>query len=114
MQHRHGPHATEVHDLNDSHETLHIQKFRRSPAAGETTLDRLPVGAPARVTQLNAAGALRRRLLDMGITPRTLIKIQKTAPMGDPLELKLRGYSLSLRKDDARLIAVLPCPEGKA
>ncbi len=111
MNHRHGPQTTTAHELNDSHEALHIHKEKTPRSAAALTLDKLPVGKPARVLALNAEGALRRRLLDMGITPRTEIRIQKTAPMGDPLELKLRGYSLSLRKQDAASIDVEPIAE---
>ena len=51
-------------------------------------------------------GALRRRLLDLGLTPKTQVTVQKVAPMGDPIELRVRGYALSLRKEDARNIEV--------
>ncbi len=71
-----------------------------------TTLDKLPVGNPAVVTKVGGEGALRCRLLDMGIIPGTGIVIQKVAPMGDPIELRLRGYELSIRLEDARNIEV--------
>ncbi len=75
------------------------------------TLDKLPKGHSARIEKVGGEGALRRRLLDMGLTPGTLVSLQKAAPMGDPLELELRGYSLTLRKDDASNI-VLAEKEG--
>jgi len=56
--------------------------------------------------------ALRRRLLEMGITPRTVITVKKVAPMGDPIELYLRGYVLSLRLDDAERITVEEVTDG--
>ena len=70
------------------------------------TLDRLKRAIPARITRVGGEGALRRRLLDMGLTPGTVVEIDKFAPLGDPMELKLRGYHLSLRLDAARDIEV--------
>ena len=82
---------------------------------GETdmTLDKLPVGQTRRIAAVGGPGALRRRLLDMGLTPKTQVTVQKVAPMGDPIELRLRGYELTLRLDDAREIA-LEAPDGEA
>lgn len=71
-----------------------------------TTLDKLPIGEKAKILSVNGEGALRGRLLDMGLTPRTTVSIRKVAPMGDPIELDLRGYTLTLRKDDASGITV--------
>lgn len=70
------------------------------------TLDRLTPGHKGRIITVGGEGALRRRLLDMGLTPKTLISVHKIAPMGDPMELYLRGYSLSIRKDDAAKIEI--------
>ena len=70
------------------------------------TLDKLPVGASARILAVGGDGALRRHLLDMGLTPKTMVKVQKVAPMVDPIELQLRGYELTLRLDDARQITL--------
>ena len=70
------------------------------------TLRDIAVGSAARVIRVDGKGALRHRLLDMGITPNTTIMIRKVAPLGDPIELTLRGYSLTLRKEDAARIAV--------
>lgn len=75
------------------------------------TLDRLPIGKEAKILAVNGQGALRRHLLDMGLTPRTRVVIRKVAPMGDPMELKLRGYELTLRLEDARNIEVQPLEE---
>ena len=70
------------------------------------TLDKCPVGKEYRITAVNGEGALRRRLLDMGITPRTVVMIRKVAPMGDPIEIHLRGYEFTIRIDDAKKIEV--------
>jgi ferrous iron transport protein A len=70
------------------------------------TLDTLPIGQEAVITAVGGEGALRCRLLDMGLIPKTAVRIEKTAPLGDPLELRVRGYALSLRKEDARNISV--------
>lgn len=70
------------------------------------TLDKLPLGQEAVITAVGGEGALRCRLLDMGLIPKTKVRIEKIAPLGDPLELRVRGYSLSLRKEDAGKIEV--------
>ncbi|MGL4485347.1 MAG: FeoA family protein [Anaerovoracaceae bacterium] len=70
------------------------------------TLDKLTVGETAKVIKVNGEGEIRRHLLAMGITPGTEITLRKKAPMGDPLELKLRGYVLSIRKNEAVKIEV--------
>ena len=65
------------------------------------TLDLLEPGCSGTIATIGGEGALRRRLLDMGLTPNTKVTVRKVAPMGDPIELYLRGYVLTLRKDDA-------------
>ena len=70
------------------------------------TLRELSVGQSGRVLSVGGEKALRRRLLEMGITPRTVITVKKVAPMGDPIELLLRGYVLTLRLEDAERITV--------
>lgn len=70
------------------------------------TLKSVEVGKTAVVTKINGSGAVKRRIMDMGITKKTEITVTKVAPLGDPLELKVRGYSLSIRKADAELIEV--------
>ncbi|MDP4108472.1 MAG: ferrous iron transport protein A [Bacillota bacterium] len=72
------------------------------------TLNELKAGSRAVVTSVGGEGALRRRLLDMGITPKTLVLVRKVAPMGDPIELFLRGYELTVRSDDAAKIEIKP------
>ena len=70
------------------------------------TLDKLPLGQEAVITAVGGEGALRCRLLDMGLIPKTRVRVEKIAPLGDPLELRVRGYTLSLRKEDAGKIEV--------
>ena len=70
------------------------------------TLNELPVGKAAVITKVGGAGALRCRLLDMGLIPKTKIVITKVAPMGGPIELRLRGYTLTIRIEDAKNIEV--------
>jgi len=72
------------------------------------TLSDLAIGKSGRITAVGGQGALRRHLLDMGLTPKTVVLVRKRAPMGDPIELHLRGYELTLRLDDAREITVEP------
>ncbi len=75
------------------------------------TLDKLPIGKSAVITAVGGEGALRCRLLDMGLIPHTKIMVRKVAPMGDPIELHLRGYELTLRLEDAKEITVMPIDE---
>lgn len=70
------------------------------------TLDELKIGATAVITAVGGEGALRCRLLDMGLTPRARVTLQKVAPMGDPVEIRVRGYELTLRVEDAKKIEV--------
>lgn len=70
------------------------------------TLKEVKVGQSAMVKKLHGEGALKRRIMDMGITKGTEIYVRKVAPLGDPLELTVRGYELSVRKSDAELIEV--------
>lgn len=72
----------------------------------ETTLDKLKHRTMAHVKSLNCHGALRRRIIDMGITPGAAIFVRKTAPFGDPLQVNVRGYELSLRLSEAHQISV--------
>lgn len=70
------------------------------------TLRSVPVGQSAHVIKVHGEGALRRRIMDMGLTKNTEIYVQKVAPFGDPMELIVRGYSLTLRRADAEMIEV--------
>ncbi|MGN1295725.1 MAG: ferrous iron transport protein A [Bacilli bacterium] len=69
-------------------------------------LSELPINEEHIIAKVNGQGALRHRLLEMGIIPGTKIKISKVAPLGDPLQIHIRGYELSIRKSDAELIEV--------
>lgn len=70
------------------------------------TLDRLKVGGHGKIVAVGGEGALRRRLLDMGLTPGTRVMVRKVAPMGDPIELNLRSYELTIRLEDAQKIEI--------
>ena len=70
------------------------------------TLDELSVGETGTIVTVGGEGDLRCRLLDMGLIPRTAVRLQKTAPMGDPIQIRIRGYELTLRKEDARRITI--------
>ena len=72
------------------------------------TLNELPIGKTARILTVGGEGSLRCRLLDMGLIPKTLVAMQKVAPLGDPIEIRLRGYELTLRKEDAEKIEITP------
>lgn len=71
------------------------------------TLNELSVGESGRITEVGGGGALRLRLLDMGLIPKTEVRVQKVAPMGDPIQLLVRGYELTIRREDAALIRVV-------
>ena len=70
------------------------------------TLRDVRIGESARVVKVHGEGALRRRIMDMGITKGVTIAVRKVAPLGDPIEVTVRGYELSLRKDDAVMVEV--------
>lgn len=70
------------------------------------TLKELKVGKKARVVKLHGEGAVRRRLMDMGLTRGTEVIVRRVAPFGDPIELTLRGYELSLRRADAEMVEI--------
>ncbi|OQX20908.1 MAG: ferrous iron transport protein A [Candidatus Altiarchaeales archaeon A3] len=72
----------------------------------EKTLNELKVGDKAEIVKLKGAGDVKRRLLDMGVVKGTTIEIERVAPLGDPIEIKVRGYNLSLRKEEASKIIV--------
>lgn len=71
------------------------------------TLRDTAVGATVSVVKLHGEGAIKRRIMDMGITKGTEIYVRKVAPLGDPIEITVRGYELSLRKADAEMIEVM-------
>ncbi len=70
------------------------------------TLRDVKIGKTAKVVKLHGEGALKRRIMDMGITKGVEVFVRKVAPLGDPLEISVRGYELSIRKGDAEIIEV--------
>ena len=72
------------------------------------TLKEAKVGQTVRVVKLEGAGAVKRRIMDMGITKGESIYVRKVAPLGDPIEITIRGYELSIRKEDGSMIQVEP------
>ena len=70
------------------------------------TLKQVKVGETVRVVKLHGEGAIKRRIMDMGLTKGTDVYVRKVAPLGDPIELTVRGYELSLRKADAEMVEV--------
>ena len=71
------------------------------------TLKEAKVGSTIKVGKINGSGAIKRRIMDMGLTKGTEIYVRKVAPLGDPVEITVRGYELSLRKADAEMIEVV-------
>lgn len=80
----------------------------RRKIGGETmkTLKDVKIGQTVQVVKLHGEGAIKRRIMDMGITKGVEVNIRKVAPLGDPIEITVRGYELSLRKADAQIIEV--------
>ena len=70
------------------------------------TLRQVKVGETVKVVKLHGEGAVKRRIMDMGLTKGTEVHIRKVAPLGDPVEVTVRGYELSLRKEDAEMIEI--------
>lgn len=70
------------------------------------TLREAKPGETVTVTKLNGAGAIKRRIMDMGLTKGVTVYVRKVAPLGDPVEITIRGYELSLRKEDAQMVEV--------
>ncbi len=70
------------------------------------TLKEVKVGKTTRIVKLHGEGAVKRRIMDMGLTKGTEITVRKVAPLGDPIEITVRGYELSLRKADAEMVEV--------
>ena len=77
------------------------------------TLKEAKIGETVRVVKLNGEGAVKRRLMDMGITQGVSVYVRKVAPLGDPVELTVRGYELSIRKDEAASIEVTGVAQGE-
>ena len=70
------------------------------------TIDDLKIGQQGTIATVGGEGALRLRFLDMGLIPGTQVRLQKVAPMGDPIQIQVRGYELSIRREDARRITL--------
>ena len=70
------------------------------------TLNELKIGETSKVVRLKGEGAVKRRMMDMGLTKGTQVTVRKVAPLGDPIELTVRGYELSIRKDEAAKVEV--------
>ena len=77
------------------------------------TLKQAKVGETVKVVKLHGEGAVKRRIMDMGITRGAEVHIRKVAPLGDPIEIELRGYELSIRRSEAKNIFVKPCGKGE-
>ena len=73
------------------------------------TLKETKTGQTVKVVKLNGEGAVKRRIMDMGITKGTEIYVRKVAPLGDPVEITVRGYELSVRKADAEMVVIKNC-----
>jgi len=70
------------------------------------TLREVPVGSTVKVVKLHGEGAVKRRIMDMGLTKGTKVYVRKVAPLGDPIEVTVRNYELSIRKADAEMIEI--------
>lgn len=77
-------------------------------------LNQLKIGQSAVITAVGGEGALRNRLIDMGLIPKTRLTLRKVAPMGDPVEIRIRGYELTIRLEDAEIISVEPTDDEPA
>ncbi len=71
------------------------------------TIDDLKIGQSGTIDKVGGEGALRLRFLDMGLIPGTAVRLQKIAPMGDPIQIQVRGYELTIRREDARQITLM-------
>ena len=70
------------------------------------TLIEVPIGSTVKVVKIHGEGAVRRRIMDMGLTKGVDVTVRKVAPLGDPIQLNVRGYELSIRKADAEMVEV--------
>ena len=78
------------------------------------TIDDLKIGQSGVIDRVGGEGALRLRFLDMGLIPGTNVTLEKVAPMGDPIQIQVRGYELTIRREDAAKITIVPEKEGGA
>ncbi len=79
----------------------------------QKTLDKFSIGETGQIIKVEGEGRLRRRLFDMGVTPGAKVYLRKKAPFGDPYEITIRGYELSLRKSEAQLVVLEVLEEDK-
>ena len=84
----------------------------KEPGKGPCTLADIPLGSSARIESVGGSGSLRQHFLDMGLIPHTRVTLQKVAPMGDPIEIMVRGYELTLRVEEARKIEIKEAGEA--
>jgi len=77
-----------------------------------SSLDELDLGAHGRIIRIGCPGPLRRRLMDMGLTPGTEVRLEGVAPLGDPIIVSARGCRLGLRRAEAAGITIIPCPDS--
>lgn len=90
------------------------RRLPQSPSDRKMTLKSVPPGTSVRIKKICSTGALRKRLMDMGFAPGITVEVQREAPLGDPLEVKIRGFSVSLRKSEADSILVeFPVDKGR-
>ncbi len=85
-----------------------LEKKQEGGPVRMSTLDELKPGQKGKIVRIGSAGALKRRIVDMGVVPGTPVEVIKVAPLGDPVEIKVKGYNLTLRKDEAAAISVEP------
>lgn len=83
-----------------------IQQPPSSTTGSQCTLDHVTPGSNCRIVRVNIKGPVRRRLMDMGVVSGAVVEVVRVAPLGDPMELKIKGYLLSVRKEDAQFISV--------
>ena len=83
----------------------------RAPQAGTTSLNLLPHGRAARVVAVDGVDAVARRLMEMGVVPGAPVRVVKAAPLGDPIQVRVRGYDLALRRAEAQMISVVMSDE---
>ncbi len=83
-----------------------VTGIHQNSGSGATTLKDIRVGETVKVVRLNGSGPVRRHIMDMGITKGCSVYVRKVAPLGDPIQISLRGYELSLRKAEAEMVEV--------
>lgn len=97
-------------EISENIPAMHGPVSKLFPAS-ELSLARLPIGAQARVIAVSGDGAITRRLMEMGVVPGAPVRVIKAAPLGDPIEVRVRGYHLALRRTEAQTISVMTSEE---